>query len=33
MSLLGKNILGQHGPYIRFSVIDYPINEVNLAKK
>ena len=33
MSVLGKNILDQHAPYIRFSVVDNPINEVNLSKK
>ena len=33
MSVLSKNILDQHGPYIRFSVVDNPFNEENLGKK
>lgn len=33
MSVLGKNILVKHGPYNCFSVVDDPINEVNLNKK
>ena len=33
MSVLGRNILDKHGPYKRFSVVDNPINEVNLSKK
>lgn len=33
MSVLEKKILDQHGPYIRFSVVKFPINEANLSKK
>ena len=33
MTVLGKNILVKHGPYNCFSVVDNPINEVNLSKK
>jgi hypothetical protein len=33
MSVLGKNILVKHGPYNCFSVVDNPINEINLSKK
>lgn len=33
MPVLGKNILDQHRPYMRFSVVDSPINEENLSKK
>ncbi len=33
MSVLGRNILDKHEPYNRFSVVDDPINEVNLNKK
>ena len=33
MTVSGGNILDQHRPYIRFSEVDYPINEVNLSKK
>lgn len=32
MAVLGRNMLDNHGPYIRFSVVDFPIDKGNLSK-
>lgn len=32
MTVLGRNVLDNHGPYIRFSVLDYPVDKGKLSK-